>query len=52
MINYFEECDETQPATCFECSANHLILVDEGIQCSNCLVLVVDNRNIKTEEGD
>ena len=25
------------------CSPQHLILVNEGVQCSNCLVLVVKN---------
>lgn len=26
------------------CSASKLIIVEEGVQCSNCLALVVDNR--------
>lgn len=33
-----------------ECSVNDLITISEGVQCSNCLVVVVEHTNINKEE--
>ena len=33
------------PHTQTNCSAQNLIIVSEGVQCVNCLALVIDNRS-------